>query len=468
MRTLTLAAAAASASVLVVVAAGVRTPAARGNDAPPARTLMALEESGLLVSFRSDDPGNVVSSLRLFHWPPEQGEIALMSVATRPATGELYGISRLLQLTKVSTDTGAIVVVGPRIDASVPGIGSQYMWLDFDPARDVARVVDALGHQVRLDPDTGEVVDGATDVAGVQSDADWHWAAGDPHAGTGTDVAPRAFAYAAVPGDPSKATAYAIVGTYGENVLVRIGDAGDPASADRGEVHTVASLGAFPGGGLPPFGFTIAGGAAYLELMHPYHSGAYLVDVDLATGAIGRRPDFSQGAQSPEPATMIGLPGKANFNALAWVPTGGVTPPAPPPPAAERVRVQHGSLRFHRLRHPADSVRLRGRVALDGVLETGDTVRVDLGGVSRTFQLDGRLRGAAGEDRIRFLTDRGAEPRFDVTLRAEDFSGELAVPRRGVRLTLPISISLDGGESAGSVEFVIRSVTTSRAVAVVR
>ena len=434
----------------------------------PRRDLLALEEDGLLVRFWSDDPGTVVSTVRLFHWPPQTGEVPLMTIATGPATGGLYGLTRALELATIDPVSGKVTVIGPRLDSAVPGFGSQYAWLAFDPARDVARVVDAYGHQIRLDPATGAAIDGDPVASGVQTDADWHWAAGDPNGGGGRPQ-PHGFAYAADPSDSSKSTAYAIVGTGTSETLVTVGGVGGAASADGGAVHTVGSLGGIPGGGLQPFGFAVAQGAALLEFMHPYHAGAYLVGVDLAAGTYGPRPNFSQGSASPEPATMIGLPGKANFNALAWMPADIVPPPPPPPPPASSVLdVRRGRMRFDRRHHPADSIRLRGTLEFPAALRTGDTVRVTVGSVTQTFELDGLLRGASGEDRVRFAPGRGAASRFDVRLRSEDFSSELAVPQVGVRLTLPMSVEIDGEDATGSVRFVLRSVTRGRAVGVVR
>jgi hypothetical protein len=459
--------------------------AAATAETPPLlqdRELFALEEGGVLIRFRS--------GVRLFHWPPLAGETPLMTIATRPATGDLYAITRLQQLARVDPDSGTITVVGPRIFDTIPGFGSQYMWFGFDAKRDVARVIDGYGHQVRLDAETGAVIDGAPGTAGVQTDADWHWAEGDRNDDGYTNARPSAFAY---DNGATSSTAYGIVDTVRGQVLVRLGEGGGAAAADGGVITTIGTIGAFPGGGLMPYGFAVADGAALMELMHPYHSGAYVVGVDLDAAIYGPKPGFSQGVNSPEPATMIGPPGKGNYNALAEVRAGRSEPPPPDPepapvpdPApdpvvgpgrgpgpdpepepAETVEVRRGMIRFDRLRHPADSARLEGKVGLDGAAGPGDAVRVRIGSVDRTFLLDDRLRGSDGRDRIRFLPLRGSGQRFRLQLAEEDLSEELLLAERGARLTIPLRLTVDGEDTIGPVYVVLRALTTARAVGVV-
>ncbi len=457
--------------------------AAATAETPPLlqdREVWALEEDGVLIRFRSGDPGTLLSSVRLFHWPPLAGETPLMTIATRPATGGLYGITRNLQLARVDPVTGTISVVGPKIHETIPGFGSQYMWLGFDARRDVARVIDGYGHQVRLDPETGAVIDGAPGTAGVQSDADWHWAEGDRNDDGYTGAVPSAFAYA---NGSATSTAYGIVDTIRGQMLVRLGEGGGAAAADGGVITTIGVLGGFPGGGLVPYGFVVSDGAALMELMHPYHAGAYVVGVDLEGAVYGPKPTWPQGANSPEPETMIGPPGKGNYNALAEVPAGAPQPPAPDPepdpdpapgpgpaPApepAETVRVLKGTIQFSRLRHPADAVQLEGVVGLDGAASPGDDVRVRLGSIDHTFQLDARLRAAEGGDRIRFLPYRGNGQRFRIQFDREDLAEELLTAERGARFTIPLRLTVDGEETIGPVHLVLRAVTTARAVGVV-
>lgn len=434
----------------------------------PRRDLVALEESGMLVRFRSDQPGTIEQSVRLFHWPPQGDEIPLMTLATRPATGELYGLSRSLELVTIDVSTGSVVRVGPGLGTSIPGFGSQYMWLDFDAERDVARVVDASGRQVRVNPESGLAIDGDSVAPGVQSDADWHWGPDDPVGTAFAPVSPLGFAYGRDPDAFSRTTAYAIVAQPSGTYLVTVGDPGDAASVDGGEVHTVGPLGGLPGGGGQPFGFTADRGEAFLELRHPYDAGSYLTQVDLAAGTYGPQPDFSLGAASPLPANQIGVSGKANFNALAWLPLAGPSEPSPPQDPPSEVVVRRGKVRLDRLRHPADSVRLRGTARLSTPLRSGGTVHVSFGAASEDLVLDGRLRGAAGGDRVRFKIGRSAEVKFRLRLESEDLSGELAVPKHRARLTLPLRLTIDGEQAEGGVPLVFTVVTPQRAVAKVR
>jgi hypothetical protein len=108
------------------------------------------------------------------------GEI-MVGIDIRPMNGHLYGIAisqagGSVQLYHIGLQTGVAVRLGNAanfyknngvtLDLIVPGNFD----VDFDPSRDQLRVVNDAGQNFRLDPNTGDPVDGDTVAPGVNMD----------------------------------------------------------------------------------------------------------------------------------------------------------------------------------------------------------------------------------------------------------------------------------------------------------
>ncbi len=94
----------------------------------------------------------------------------LVSIDSRPATGELYGLSNTNNIFKINPVTGASTLVTP----SPLALTGNNKAIDFNPTVDRIRVLTSGDNNLRVHPDTGVVA--FTDPA-------LNFAAGDPNAG---------------------------------------------------------------------------------------------------------------------------------------------------------------------------------------------------------------------------------------------------------------------------------------------
>ena len=80
----------------------------------------------------------------------------MMSIDFRPATGQLYGVSSLSRLFIINLETAEArpVTVTPFLTG---GIGS-IVGIDFNPSTDQLRLVSSDGHDLFLQPETGQVI----------------------------------------------------------------------------------------------------------------------------------------------------------------------------------------------------------------------------------------------------------------------------------------------------------------------
>lgn len=86
------------------------------------------------------------------------GDDRLVGIDTRPATGELYALSKKGRLYRLDARSGRASAVGSAAGSIGSAVG-----FDFNPTVDRIRVVTAEGRNLRLHPDTGA-------VAGVDSE----------------------------------------------------------------------------------------------------------------------------------------------------------------------------------------------------------------------------------------------------------------------------------------------------------
>jgi hypothetical protein len=236
-----------------------------------------VTESNRLVTFASDSPGAVRSSV------PISGTLeseSIEAIDVRPASGALYGLGSASILYRIDPGSGRASAVGPQF--AVPIRGSSH-GLAFDPVNDVARLVSDAEGNMRVDPDTGLVVDSFQESVSVQPDRDLGYPEGDPSAGRG--------------GSNVGAVAYTPDTLFGLDTsfdtLVRIDPPGE------GVLHTVGPLGLDAGDG--GNGFDLGSdGAAYAVLGAADGPGQRLYAIDLASGRA------SAAARLPELGTYLG------------------------------------------------------------------------------------------------------------------------------------------------------------------
>jgi Domain of unknown function (DUF4394) len=248
----------------IALAAVVLAIAGAAPAADAAELFYAVTESNRLVTFASDSPGNIRSSV------PISGVLDsehILGIDVRPANGRLYGLGSANLMYEIDKQTGQARLLGPLFE--VPIRGSSYGF-DFDPNGDVARVVSNSELNMRLDPETGLVVDYIPSSPTITPDVDLTYAPGDPSAASG-DEAVGALAYA--PG-----------GLFGIDTVLDILVRQDPAN--DGVLHTVGALGVDAG---DPGGFDVAAdGTAYAAFRQAGRPTQDLYTMDLSTGRVTR------------------------------------------------------------------------------------------------------------------------------------------------------------------------------------
>jgi hypothetical protein len=147
-------------------------------------SLMGLTEGNMLVSFSSENPGNV----KTIHVMGVDGQ--LIGIDIRPSDGMLYGI----------TDTNKIYMINPATgEASFKSMlsaefeGSEMSGVDFNPVPDRLRLVGSNDQNYRTNVDNGMVADFDPNTAGLQTDSDLVYAADDSNAGMNPHVVAAAY-----------------------------------------------------------------------------------------------------------------------------------------------------------------------------------------------------------------------------------------------------------------------------------
>ncbi len=118
-----------------------------------------LTTNNEIVKYNAKSPDQVLSIEAVTGFAA--GDV-LMAIDFRPATGQLYGMSRNSRLYIINTETGATGgVIGD--DAFSPEVYGTFVGFDFDPVSDRIRLVTDLGQNLLINPTTGAtaVVDGS-------------------------------------------------------------------------------------------------------------------------------------------------------------------------------------------------------------------------------------------------------------------------------------------------------------------
>ncbi len=132
--------------------------------APKGEEMFGLLPNNVVIKFDSTRPDVELDLIRVRGLM--RGE-RLLAIDTRPATGQLYAIGSRSNMYVIDTASGAASQVGSTF---VIPLESTKIGFDFNPTVDRIRLVTSTGQNLRLNPDTGAVVDTNADVDGVQPD----------------------------------------------------------------------------------------------------------------------------------------------------------------------------------------------------------------------------------------------------------------------------------------------------------
>ncbi len=127
-------------------------------------TLYAVNSSNQLLTFDSDTPGTIATSIGITGL---DANTTVQGIDFRPATGQLYalgivdnGQTQTGRLYQLNTANAVATPVGPAL--SNPLNGALYWEIDFDPTADSIRVVNSSNANLRLNPNDGSLL--ATDT----------------------------------------------------------------------------------------------------------------------------------------------------------------------------------------------------------------------------------------------------------------------------------------------------------------
>lgn len=126
----------------------------------PNMTFFGLGTANELYMYRSGPPATLLSNTVIRGL--REGEL-MMAIDFRPATKTLYGVSNMNYIYTISTSTSfGSVPMGTATRVSdtpfSPGIEGSMVGFDFDPRADRIRIVTDKGQNLRIDPNTGQVV----------------------------------------------------------------------------------------------------------------------------------------------------------------------------------------------------------------------------------------------------------------------------------------------------------------------
>jgi hypothetical protein len=207
------------------------------NNPPRKETVFAITDSHRLISFNAGQPRKILSTRPLTGL--QVGE-TILGIDYRVHRGVLYALGDTGRLYTIDVEKGLATQVGNGKFA-VSLDGSEYGF-DFNPSVDRIRVVSANGHNLRLHPDTGAVIDSDQKTIGVQLDGQFAYVAGDRNAGQKPTIAAAAYTYNKV--NEKITTNYAIDAKLGVLVMQGSREGHTPVvSPNTGQLSTVGSLG---------------------------------------------------------------------------------------------------------------------------------------------------------------------------------------------------------------------------------
>lgn len=255
-------------------AAADTPPKMKGNE-----RLWLVTQSQQLLQVNPTSPTQVLAQKPLTGLA--DGE-QIQGIDYRVAYGVLFAISNNGQLYTINTATGALSAVGEPL-ASGTLQAAQYGF-DFNPAADRIRVVNELGQNLRLHPETGAL---------AFTDPDLQYAASDRHAGASPAIVAAAYTYNQQ--DAKITTNYAIDKVLGTLVTQGSVEGTEPMiSPNTGQLFTVGALGIT---GLQQVSFDISdlNNIALIAVSTATEAASTLYQIDLATGAAQKLGTLANG-----------------------------------------------------------------------------------------------------------------------------------------------------------------------------
>lgn len=229
-----------------------------------AEDIFAITQSGNLISFDSDAPGTILSTMPVTGL--QSGE-SLVGMDFRTNTGQLFAVGNTSRVYVLNPATGAATVVGAVF---APQLSGTHFAVDFNPTVDRLRCVSETGQNLRLNPNDGTVAATDTSLA---------YASFDPAFGSAPRVVAVAytnnFTYA------TSTTLYGIDST--RDALVTVGSLNSTVSPNAGSVLTVGKLGVDTNDSAS---LDISGqtGVAYAALTPSSGSASKLYTINLSSG----------------------------------------------------------------------------------------------------------------------------------------------------------------------------------------
>lgn len=250
-------------------------------EGPPRKEFFfAVTTGNRLVRFNAGQPARLLSSVPLTGL--RAGE-EILGIDFRVAPGKLYAVARTgseARLLLIDPASGRVSQVGEK-PLLTPLIGSEF-GVDFNPTVDRIRVVSDTGQNLRLHPDTGEVVDVDPASPGLEIDAPLAYEKGDRNSGRRPSIVAAAYTYNRK--NEKITTNFAIDAIAGTLVIQGSPEGARPlVSPNTGLLRTVGPLGI---GTAERIGFDIADqtGAAFISVTRPGGNRSTFHLVDLATG----------------------------------------------------------------------------------------------------------------------------------------------------------------------------------------
>lgn len=243
--------------------------------ASAAERLHGVTGDDQLVTLHSDSPGVIRAKKKITGL---LGSDTITAIDVRPSTGRLYGLSSASRLYTIAVRTGRATPVGGPFS---PRLGPQDTGFDFNPTVDKLRVVTATGRNFRVDPITGQLVDGDAALTGVQGDRNLGYEANDPAGSAKPRVAASAYT-----NNAAGATSTRLFGIDSARDTLVLQD-----PPNDGVLNTAGKLGVDAGGAV---GFDIAGdGRAYASFAPRGKSPTGVFRINLASGRATPAADFN-------------------------------------------------------------------------------------------------------------------------------------------------------------------------------
>ena len=128
-------------------------------------TIFAITAGNNLIRFNAGRPEQIDASRPLSGLEPQE---KVLGIDFRPANGRLYAAGSSGRLYVLDTNTGAATAIGASNFSAL--VSGDQLGFDFNPMSDRIHLTDSTGNNLRLHPETGDLIDGNSMLAGVQPD----------------------------------------------------------------------------------------------------------------------------------------------------------------------------------------------------------------------------------------------------------------------------------------------------------